>query len=297
MSTRTTMEKHQFGGKWTDEKLEVVGKYLKAYTTIMSKRDFRVGYIDAFAGTGYRNHKQGNSSLQPPIFPELLEQEAQDFLDGSAKLALQTEPPFDGYIFIEKNARRSQQLKQIKEEFPGRASLIQVRRGDANKEVQRICTVDWRNRRAVLFLDPYGMQVEWTTIEAVAKTGAIDLWILFPFSINRLLKRSGEISRVLRDRLDAFFGTEEWYERFYPTNKRTNLFGISQEEIRKVRLEAIGEYFVERLRTLFCGVAHPPGVLRNSSGTPLFLLCYAINNRRGSRPGLRIANDLLKDLK
>ena len=44
-----------------------------------------------------------------------------------------------------------------------------------------MCDKDWSLHRAVLFLDPYGMQVEWATIEAVAKTKAIDLWLLFPW--------------------------------------------------------------------------------------------------------------------
>jgi hypothetical protein len=35
----------------------------------------------------------------------------------------------------------------------------------------------------VLFLDPYGMQVDWTTIEAIARTKAIDLRVLFPLGI------------------------------------------------------------------------------------------------------------------
>ncbi|GAI54351.1 unnamed protein product, partial [marine sediment metagenome] len=49
----------------------------------------------------------------------------------------------------------------------------------------------WQNNRAVLFLDPYGMQVNWETIKAIANTEAIDLWYLFPFGIgvNRLLQK------------------------------------------------------------------------------------------------------------
>ena len=46
---------------------------------------------------------------------------------------------------------------------------------NANLEIQNLCNKDWRSRRAVLFLDPYGMQVEWKTIEAIAATKAIDL--------------------------------------------------------------------------------------------------------------------------
>ena len=44
-------------------------------------------------------------------------------------------------------------------------------------KTQDLCHKDWSSHRAVLFLDPYGMQVEWTTIEAIARTGAIDLWL------------------------------------------------------------------------------------------------------------------------
>ena len=45
-----------FGGNWSTLKLEIVRKYLGAYTTIMNKyRDrFQYVYIDAFAGTGYQ---------------------------------------------------------------------------------------------------------------------------------------------------------------------------------------------------------------------------------------------------
>jgi hypothetical protein len=34
---------------------------------------------------------------------------------------------------------------------------------------------NWQKERAVVYLDPYGMQVEWSTIEALAATKAIDL--------------------------------------------------------------------------------------------------------------------------
>jgi hypothetical protein len=40
-------ETHGFGGDWTEEKLNRVEKYLKAYATIMNKQNFRFAYIDA----------------------------------------------------------------------------------------------------------------------------------------------------------------------------------------------------------------------------------------------------------
>ena len=42
----------RFGGDWTEQKLEVVQKYLGAYTTALKNQPFKKLYIDAFAGSG-----------------------------------------------------------------------------------------------------------------------------------------------------------------------------------------------------------------------------------------------------
>jgi hypothetical protein len=73
------------------------------------------------------------------------------------------------------DAKRCTELEGLKTEFPDLAANIRVEHGEANEELQKICAKDWSAHRAVLFLDPYGMQVEWQAIEAVAKTKAIDL--------------------------------------------------------------------------------------------------------------------------
>src|SRR5690606_24601920 len=120
----------------------------------------------------------------------------RDFIDGSARVALKTQPPFDRYIFIEKHRKRFAELERLKVEFPALAEKIDVICGEANSHVQRLCEEDWisQRRRAVMFLDPYGTQVTWDTIKAIAETRAIDLWILFPIgTVNRLLNRNGEI--------------------------------------------------------------------------------------------------------
>jgi len=59
-----------FGGDWTQEKLARVGKYLNACTHILSKKNFRFAYIDAFAGTGYNEIKDDDDQNQP-MFQEL----------------------------------------------------------------------------------------------------------------------------------------------------------------------------------------------------------------------------------
>lgn len=289
---------HAFGGSWTKDKLGVLAEYLSAYTTALKDQPFKKGYIDAFAGTGYRaasRDRDGLAGGELP-FPDLAERDPQELLEGSAALALRTRPPFDHYLFIERNPARGAQLEKLKARFPELARNIKIQVGDANVEIRKLCTLDWRRHRAVLFLDPYGMQVEWATIEGIAATKAIDLWVLFPLGmgVNRLLKKSGEIPQAWRARLDVLLGTERWYEEFYEFQSSPTLFDEGAERVVRASTEVIGRYFNERLRSLFAGVADEPRVLRNSKRSPLYLLCFAVGNAKAAPVALRIANHLLR---
>src|SRR5881227_2645474 len=96
---RGAMGEHRFGGDWTTTKLQILERYLEAYTTALKKQPFKTAYIDAFAGTGYRNLRQTNEdpTLQ---FPDLAEEAPQSLLEGSARVALRVVPRFHRYIFI-----------------------------------------------------------------------------------------------------------------------------------------------------------------------------------------------------
>jgi three-Cys-motif partner protein len=297
---------HPFGGDWTTHKLEVLAGYLRSYTTALQGKPsidspFRKAFIDAFAGTGYRSAsaEAGPVAGQEFLFPDLAADDSKQLLEGSARIALTVEPPFDKYIFIERSAERCGHLEELKTQFPTLSSCIEIRRGDANEEIRRICAKkNWANHRAVLFLDPYGMQVEWKTIVAVANTKAIDLWLLFPLGmgVNRLLTKSGKMPESWRQRLNLLLGTEDWYEEFYKVEISHTLFGTAEERVVKASMDSIGQYFVKRLSDVFSGVA-APGILKNSSNNPLYLLCFAVGNGRGKSIALRIAEHLLKDLR
>jgi len=298
---------HRFGGAWTERKLEVLAGYLRSYTIALKDKPtaanpFRKAFIDAFAGTGYREiprEQDEEAEQQRLAFPDLAEDEPQKLLDGSARIALRTEPRFDKYIFIERSTARCTELEKLKEEFPNLAGDIEVEQGDANQKIQEICGKDWSSHRAVLFLDPYGMQVEWRTIEAIARTRALDLWLLFPLGIgvNRLLTKSGEIPESWRRRLNLLLGTEDWYDEFYQVEPEPTLFGEEQDHVSKATMETIGRYFNDRLKKIFAGVVEEPGVLRNSSNNPLYLLCFAAANERGAPTALRIAEHLLREVR
>ena len=296
--------KQQFGGDWTTEKLERVRKYLVAYARIMNalrdqKRGFRFAYIDAFAGAGYNTPKQTDDDFAP-FFEGVRASDSQRFIDGSARIALKVEPRFDRYIFIEHNATRFAELSKLREEFPELHDRIQLVNADANTYLNDLClNRNWRNHRAVLFLDPFGMQVAWDTIAAIAETEAIDLWLLFPLGTgaNRLLKRDGKIPASWRARLDITFGSCDWYDAFYQKMEYQDLLSGKPvvETYKQATFDTICAYFLKRLGTVFPHVAEHPLPLFNSANCPLYLLCFAASNPgSGGKTDLKIARDILK---
>ena len=259
-----------FGGNWTEKKLEILRKYLESYNIALKNQPFERVYIDAFAGTGYRqqrSHLYGNFA----IFEEFKKDESEKFLKGSAKLALEVNPPFHKYIFIETDGEKIAELEKLKNEHPEKK--IEIIQSDANEFIQSYCgKEDWANNRAVLFLDPFATEVEWLSIEAVAKTKCIDVWILFPLmAVNRLLAKDPQ--KVFSERLNSIFGTDEWFERFYNTRTLNDIFGKSEEIVFKAcNYQGIAQFYNERLKANIPARA-PSGLFSFAMTSNLHLGC------------------------
>src|SRR5207253_253310 len=142
--------------------------------------------------------------------------EVSQYLEGSAKIALGLSKPFDRYLFIEKSKARVEALKSmIAIEYPELQSRCEIRQLDANAAIKTWSRQrNWKKERAVVFLDPYGMQVDWATVKLLGDTNAVDLWYLFSLSgVIRMLTRDGVIEESWQKRLDSVFGTTDWRER------------------------------------------------------------------------------------
>lgn len=292
---------HRFGGAWTDAKLARVGKYLSAYTKIFSTnpqaRFFRTIYVDAFAGTGTRTAQRAEDP-QDSLFDDVAtDEEARQFKAGSVEVALGVSPEFDRYVFIESDRRKVEALRSQMARHPGRREHVEILPGDANEALLHLArATDWRRNRAVVFLDPYGMSVEWATLEALAGTRAIDLWLLFPLgqAVNRLLLRREVPGGGFARALTRCFGTEAWREAFYQASPQGELFGGAPGVEKIASFGSIAAFFRERLASIFVGVAPTSLPLVNSRNNPLFLLCFAASNEKGAPTALRIANDILE---
>ncbi len=286
-----------FGGQWTLEKLECVREYLAVYAKVMMNQPFKTAYIDAFAGTGYTRFKSGKAAPTGMFEEEMAEPEAEDFRQGSAQIALKVEPPFDRYIFIEKDRKRAQELEKLKQKFPDRAASIKIEVRDANTELARLCDpkMNWVGRRAVLFLDPYGMQVDWSTIEGAGRTKHIDMLFLFPLGMGvmRLLRDDpARIPPENAQHLTRLLGND-WQKEFYVNNDQPSFFDQYGADLGKVKAaspQKVADFWLKRLGEAFVHVSPKGRVLCNSRNSPLYLLCFAAGNAKG----VEIMNHIFK---
>jgi len=190
------------------------------------------------------------------------------------------------------------ELEGLKVGYPHLADRIQVVNAEANQYLAKWCRqTNWSRARAVMFLDPCGMQVEWPLLEAIAKTQAIDLWLLVPIGLglNRLLPQRNLPRDDWANCITKFLATDEWRHKFYGPPIQPGFFDEEDRQEKKIDHEGLKRYFVERLRAIFPGVAPKPLTPRNSRNTPLFLLCFAAANEKGAKTAIKIANHLLKD--
>jgi three-Cys-motif partner protein len=271
---------NQFGGNWTEAKMDIVVDYAKAYLTIMNKQTWaKTLYFDGFAGSG------------------LIEvEESTDRIKGTSLRILEIDipKPFDIYYFVEKNPTIKAALESnIQANYFGKnAHVIQ---DDCNLKLIAMANFLKMNNnfRALAFIDPYGMSVNWDSISALKDLG-VDLWILVPtgLGINRLLKNNGEISDAWLTKLENFLGLtrEKIKDHFYKKEITNTLFG---EEVKinkeKGTVSMAGELYKQRLGTVFKFVSEP-FVMRNSTNSIMYHFMMATNNYQA----LNIANEVIK---
>lgn len=271
-----------FGGDWTIQKIDILVKYAKAYLEIMKKRNYlELMYFDGFAGSGYitRNSESKN-----------------DIIFGAAKQIIEINHPrpFDAFYFVEKDPNVHQQLiKNIKDAHPNK--VIYCKCEDCNKKLIDLSSYlrnpNNKNKRILAFIDPYGLQVEWKTIESL-KGLSIDMWMLVPTGIgaNRLLPKNGIITDAWIKKLETFFGLSENEIRDYFYFEKDTLFEeVTFVEKQKDSIGKLAELYKSRLKNIFGNVSEP-FVLKNSTNSIMYHLFFASNNQVARN----IANDIIK---
>jgi three-Cys-motif partner protein len=275
-SKRQAFTAQRFGGPWSLIKTGMVGDYIRFFNRALQNKSFDRIYIDAFAGSGAFRY------VPDKPLDTLFENDAsQDTHAGSAKLALTVEPSFHHVHFIEEKRANVRALQRLIAESGHKHAHVE--QGDANAALLKICTpTGWSSRRGVIFLDPFGMNVHWTTLKAIAATRALDVWYLFALAgaIRNLPRRFERLDHYKKEAVTRVLGTDEWVDAFYkasPSSPLPLLDPLSERPAatamrRIASMDDLENYVGKRLRSIFAHV-EPPKRL-----PPHFSLFFAISN-------------------
>jgi len=267
------MAQRRFGSReTTGRKLDVIDAYLGMYQKALGSTGFQTLYIDAFAGSGevpIAEHQDG-----------LLDEDARTVIAGSADRAMRVEPPFSRYIFIDKRRKCIQALEK-RFAHDRNADRAHFTVGDANEHVQGLCrTEQWRAQRGVVLLDPFGSQVHWDTITAIAQTKALDLWYLFPAGLGvfRQISRRGTVDTTHEAAITRLFGTDEWKSAFLKPSIEEDLFGPRAGHEKIVTPESAAQFMIERLKGVFAGGVMEEMIPLGKHAYPSYYLLFAWGN-------------------
>ena len=281
-----------WGGPWTEKKLEAFSKYVWSYLTIMQKFPYwKTIYFDGFAGSGTKE-KKANTELYQQL--KITEEEEKTY-KGAAERVLELKDglSFDFYYFIDK---KEESLKKLETKLADKYKdkKIIYRAGDANTQIIELASAFKQQELAALvLLDPFGMQINWSSIEQLKGTRS-DVWILIPTGVivNRLLDKKGELK--FSEKLESFFGLsiEEIKTYFYREQKVQTLFG-EEEIITKVSepIEKIAKLYAERMKTIWEFVTDKPLVLTNRNDVPIFHFVFASNNKNAKKIAKQIIQE------
>ncbi len=262
----------------------------------MKNQNFETIYIDAFAGSGTLPINNDIGFLDGSI-------DAGDFVLGSAARALALSQKFTRYIFVEEQRSKIEELKAFVKKNSDANQNVEILTGDANEELMKLCPMlSKSNVRAVVFLDPFGNQVGWNLLRALAETQHVDLWYLFPsmLGVYRQIGNSAAKMEPNKEKsLDRLFGPNDWRGAFIKRTTTKDLFGDYENESKVANVEDITRFKIKCLKDIFKGGVSdnwlPLG--RNSSHWYSLLFAMANPSPKAVKAGHAIANSILKKKK
>ena len=219
-------------GYWSEVKLDIVKEYASAYSKVMNKQSFIKGYyyIDGFSGAG-----------------EHISKETKEIVSGSPLKALQIEPPFSEYHFVDLDSKKVDVLRKLCE----KKANVQIYEGDCNEILLKQVFPRARFndfKRALCLLDPYGLHLNWEVIYTAGQMGSIEIFLNFPLmdmNMNILWNAPDRVDSRQIERMNTFWGDDSWRKISYKTQK-----GLFETYETKTTHEPLIKAFCERLNKI-----------------------------------------------
>lgn len=253
-------------GYWSEIKLDIIRDYATEYSKIMKNQPLikEYYYIDGFAGAGLHISKR-----------------TKEFVPGSPTNALNIEPAFSGYHFIDLDGKKVEVLRNISAE----SANVKVHEGDCNEILLNkvLPSIQYEAyERALCLLDPYGLDLDWKVIYAAGQSNAIEIFLNFPvMDMNRnvLWFNPENVAEAQIKRMNAYWGDDSWKQAAY--RQTQGLFDTISE---KTSNEVVTEAFRKRLKKI-AGFKYvqKPIPMRNMRGTTVYYLFFASQNKTGDR--------------
>jgi three-Cys-motif partner protein len=264
----------------TERKLQALEKYLRSYLDVMSMQAFETVYIDAFAGTGVLPLETSNATRDHGLFESPID--STDFVMGSALRALGLPRKFSRFVFIDNKRSKIEELKSRVSDYESIEPRVEFKVGDAGQVLLELCPYLARsNVRAIVFLDPFGNQIGWDTLKAMADTKHVDLWYLFPAMLGVYRQIGNKDAKMTTEQvatLNKTFGPNDWRNAFISEKEEEGLFGsrIVSEKIASV--PDVTRYMIGCLKSIYAGGVSEHWLPLGRNGSHWYSLLFAMAN-------------------
>lgn len=248
-------------GEWAEEKHFYLSRYLDMVSTGMRKKWKNLTYIDLFSGPG-KNIVRINKKKKE--------------IDGSPLITIKLKHPFSKYIFVEKSPQLINALKDRCQKSPifNKMEFIE---GDCNKKIAEIVNRIPEGSLGIAFIDPYGLDFWFSSLEKLVNGRSMDMVINFP--IGMAIKRN--VDRFIKKRwscLDEFLGDDKWREEYkkrrLKNDRWISKFFLDYYQGKLLKLNYC--FDEEKHRFLQGGV-----LIKNRKGVPLYYLFFAAKHPAG----------------
>lgn len=252
-------------GPWSEIKLDILRDYLTAFTRAVRGKSAEAIFLDLFAGS-YNNRRKGGVDTFP----------------GSARIALEAAPEFTQLRFCELPGPAAALRREIRADRPT-DQRWEVIPGDSNNTIVGVLRslnhIKWAPTFA--FLDPRGLQVDWSTVEVLAawrrdQKTKVELWVLFPEpALARVLGLQGPRGRNTPAALDRVYGTGDW-RAIYQMRQRGELRSDA------MRAEFVNLYRWRLENVLGYQTTHALQLV-NTRGSPVYTMIFATDSKPGDK--------------
>ncbi len=261
-------------GECVKEKLFYVQRYIDTFETAMRNGSWRKrNYIDLFSGPG-----------------KCIIRSSNEFVLGSPLLALGTQHPFTDYYFGDLDQQNINVLAERSKASKVPPKHVHYLPGDANQvvnkvtqEIEQIDRVFVKGLGSCLnlaVLDPEGLELEWSTVEALGKMKTMDL--IIHYSQNGLTRNLDKCLDSSEDTvIDKFFGDRGWRNVYKDSFSKQETSGRHRMLIDyyKSNLGKMGYVVINDQQQ----TTREPLIRNTERNAPLYRLVFASKHNLGNK--------------